>query len=49
MKTGSWILFPADPKMVFERDSAQVWRELLLTLGESYRHYADMPFDPSCN
>ena len=49
MKTGSWITLPADPKLVFEHDPTQVWREILLTLGEPYRHYADMPFDPSCN
>ena len=49
MKTGSWIILPADPKLVFEHDPSQGWREILLTLGEPYRHYADMPFDPSCN
>jgi putative transcriptional regulator len=49
MKTGSWILLPADPKLVFEKDPASVWRDLLLTLDEAYRPYADMPFDPSCN
>lgn len=49
MKTGSWITLPADSKMVFEKDPAQVWQEILLSLGDAYQHYADMPFDPSCN
>lgn len=49
MKTGSWILMPADPKWVFETDPSSVWRELMLAMGEAYRPYADMPFDPSCN
>jgi putative transcriptional regulator len=49
MKTGSWILVPADPKWVFATDPALVWGELLRTLDEAYRPYADMPFDPSSN
>jgi putative transcriptional regulator len=49
LKTGSWILFPADPKFVFEKDPLLVWSDLLLTLGGTYSPYADMPFDPSCN
>jgi putative transcriptional regulator len=49
MKTGSWITIPADPAVVFEKDPARVWSEILSTLGEEYRLYADMPFDPSLN
>lgn len=49
MKTGSWITLPADPTLVFEKDPTRVWPEILLSLGEPYRHYADMPFDPSFN
>jgi putative transcriptional regulator len=49
MKTGSWILMPADPNLLFEKDPSSVWRDLLLTLGDTYRPYAEMPFDPSCN
>jgi hypothetical protein len=26
-----------------------VWSEILATLGEEFRVYADMPFDPSLN
>jgi len=49
MKTGSWIMLPADPTLVFEKDPARVWGEILLSLGDPYRLYVDMPFDPSCN
>lgn len=49
MKTGSWMTLPADPKLVFEKDPAHVWGEVLLTLGDDYRPYAAMPFDPSSN
>ncbi len=49
MGTGSWILVPADPAWVFEKDPSLVWRDLVLTLGEAHQPYAEMPFDPSCN
>jgi putative transcriptional regulator len=49
MKTGSWIVLPADPKLLFEKDPSRIWGDILLTLGDAYRPYADMPFDPSCN
>ena len=49
MKTGSWITMPADPTVVFEKDPAKVWSDIVSKLGEDYRVYADMPFDPSLN
>jgi putative transcriptional regulator len=49
LKTGSWITLPADPALLFEKDPARVWGEILLSLGEEYRLYAEMPFDPSYN
>ncbi len=49
MKTGSWITLPADPTFVFEKEPARVWPDILISLGEDYRRYADMPFDPSFN
>ena len=49
MKTGSWITLPADPTLVFEKDPVRVWGDILLSLGDAYRPYAEMPFDPSCN
>ena len=49
MRIGSWITVPADPAMVFEKDPTHVWAEIVSTLGEEFRLYADMPFDPSLN
>lgn len=49
MKTGSWMILPADPQAVFEKDPTRVWGDILCTLGEAYQPYAEMPFDPSCN
>jgi putative transcriptional regulator len=49
MKIGSWITVPADPVMLFDTDPARIWSEILCTLGDEYRLYADMPFDPSLN
>jgi putative transcriptional regulator len=49
MQTGSWITLPADPSIVFEKEAARIWSDLVLSLDEMSRHYADMPFDPSSN
>ena len=49
MQTGSWITFPADPNAVFEKEPTRIWPDIVITLGEDYRQYADMPFDPSLN
>ncbi len=49
MKTGSWITIPADPNIVFDKDPLRIWPDIVSALGEEYRHYADMPLDPSLN
>jgi putative transcriptional regulator len=49
MKTGSWITLPADPAVVFEKDPASIWPDILRSLGGPYRLYADMPIDPTLN
>lgn len=49
MKTGSWITVPADPSIVFEKDPATIWPDILRSLGGQYQMYADMPIDPSVN
>ncbi len=49
MKTGSWITMPADPIVVFEKEPTKIWSDVVLSLGDDYRLYADMPFDPSFN
>ncbi|MEE8493444.1 MAG: YqgE/AlgH family protein [Nitrospirales bacterium] len=49
MKTGSWITIPADPAIVFEQDSTQIWPDVLRSLGKPYALYAEMPPDPQLN
>ncbi|MEP7151690.1 MAG: YqgE/AlgH family protein [Nitrospira sp.] len=49
MQTGSWITLPADPSIVFEKNPTEIWSDIVLSLDDESRHYADMPFDPSCN
>ena len=49
MQTGSWLTIPADPNAVFEKDPARIWPDIVSAMGDDYRHYADMPFDPSLN
>ncbi len=49
MQGGSWITIPADPQMVFDRDPAGLWAEILRSLGDPFRIYAEMPADPTFN
>lgn len=49
MKTGAWITLPADPAVVFSKNPADVWPDIVQSLGEPYQHYAEMPLDPSQN
>ncbi len=49
MKTGSWITLPADPTVVFEKEPALVWPDILRSFGGPYEVYAEMPFDPTSN
>jgi putative transcriptional regulator len=49
MKTGSWITLPADPAIVFDRDPAWIWSDIMRSLGGQYVIYADMPADPHLN
>lgn len=49
MKSGSWILLPADPAVVFEKDPGDIWPDILRSLGGVYELYAEMPREPSSN
>ncbi len=49
MKTGSWLLVPADPSVVFKKEPEQIWPDILRSLGGRYSFYAEMPFDPTLN
>ncbi|MFO0773061.1 MAG: YqgE/AlgH family protein [Nitrospiraceae bacterium] len=49
MKSGSWITIPADSPTVFDREPSTLWHDLVTSLGEPFKMYADMPADPSLN
>lgn len=49
MKTGAWITLPADPAVIFATNPADVWGNIVQSLGEPYQHYAEMPLDPTQN
>jgi putative transcriptional regulator len=49
MKTGSWITLPADTAVVFDKDPARIWSDVMRSLGGRYAIYADMPADPHMN
>ncbi|RMH33043.1 MAG: YqgE/AlgH family protein [Nitrospirae bacterium] len=49
IEMGSWFTVPADPVLIFEKDPARLWVDILKTIDENLTIYADMPLDPSLN
>lgn len=49
LSSGSWLVLPAQMKMVFARDPLRVWPTILRAQGGAYALYATMPPDPSLN
>ncbi len=49
LSTGSWLVLPAQMKMVFARDPLPIWPTILRAQGGVYTLYATMPPDPSLN
>lgn len=49
LATGSWLVLPADLKVVFARDPLHVWPSILRSLGGIFARYATMPPDPQLN
>jgi len=49
MEQHSWILSPADPKLVFDVEPNAVWGRALAQLGPRYAHLTTMPADPRVN
>ena len=49
LANGSWLVRPAQMKMVFARNPLQVWPTILRAQGGAYALYATMPPDPSLN
>ena len=46
---GSWIVLPADLRLVFARDPHQMWANVMRSLGLKFTRYATMPPDPLMN
>jgi putative transcriptional regulator len=49
MKRKAWLTHPASIELVFDRDPASLWRNILLAKGGYYRMLASMPDDLSVN
>jgi len=49
LATGSWLVLPADMKMVFARDPLPIWPTILRAQGGAFTLYATMPPDPALN
>jgi putative transcriptional regulator len=49
LSLGSWIILPADLKLVFARDPHKMWPDVMRSLGGTFRLYATMPPDPHMN
>lgn len=49
LATGSWLVLPADMKMVFARDPLSIWPTILRAQGGAFTLYATMPPDPALN
>jgi putative transcriptional regulator len=49
LSLGSWIILPADLKLVFARDPLKMWPDVMRSLGGNFRLYATMPPDPTAN
>lgn len=49
LSLGSWIILPADLKLVFARDPHKMWPDVMRSLGGNFRLYATMPPDPTVN
>jgi len=46
----TWIVSDKfDPKMLFTHDEQNLWRELVIGLGQRYAHIANFPENPELN
>jgi putative transcriptional regulator len=49
LEAGSWIVCPARARFVFESEPAEVWAEVLRSLGPRYELLTQVPLDPRVN
>ena len=41
LQTGSWLTTPADAALLFDKDPSHLWAEVLRSMGDTYKIYAD--------
>ena len=49
MEEGSWIVTDATPKLLFDTDPENMWKEAIRLLGKDYIYLANMPLNPQLN
>ena len=49
LKEKSWLLTPAETKLVFHRKMEEIWKDSLRTMGGEYEMMINFPVDPSLN
>jgi putative transcriptional regulator len=49
MQEKTWLLGEASEKILFHTPTDQIWKESVMTLGESYREIIHYPIDPQLN
>lgn len=49
LKENSWLTAEANKKLVFHRNTAEIWKDALKLLGGDYAMMANFPIDPQLN
>lgn len=49
MKEKSWLFTPAQSKIVFQQETASIWKNAVGLLGDEYKPIINYPKDPSFN
>jgi putative transcriptional regulator len=49
MEEGSWIVTDATPKLLFDTDPENMWKEAIKLLGKEFTYLANMPLNPQLN
>lgn len=49
VKEGSWLISGMSPKLIFETQAKQAWKDAVKSLGKEYQILANMPLNPQLN
>ena len=49
MAENSWIVLEGQKRYVFGTHSANLWKKIVLTLGDDYAPWVNYPYDPTMN